>query len=226
MRLDSRRGTSARVTRRRSLPRAVAALAAASTLLVAVGPALADSSAWVSVNGGVAVEAYGEPEAGAAPVEDGDEDPVATGDTIVRSQLQFDVGVGTTPSAPIIVGGLLRISPTIGEYTDFALLVRGATEGFHKGPIGVAVDLGAYARADDQGSVGFVGDAVLGGPLGLQLTLGGHVGSEDEKGVIALLGVDLLRMTLYRESLLDWWPSPSRPDQDVAAGDDVSSASF
>jgi len=220
MRRKSRRGTSARVTRRRSSPRALAALAAASTLLVVAGPALADSSAWVSINGGVAIEAQPAVEATTATSAD---QAATDGETIVRSQLQFDVGVGTTPAAPIIVGGLFRISPTLGEYTDFALLVRGATEGFQKGPFGIAIDLGAYARADDQASVGFVGDAVLGGPLGLQLTLGGRIGSEEEKGAFALFGVDLLRMTLYRESLIDWWPNPSRPDQDVA---EVAATSF
>lgn len=189
-----------------------AALASIAAVLAAISPARADSSAWVSVNGGVSIEGQPAPDADES-VAPGEDESVG-GETLVRSQLQFDVGVGTTPKNPVIFGGLFRVSPTLGEHTDFALLLRGATEGFQSGPFGVAIDLGPYARAADQASVGFTGDAVIGGPLGLQLTLGGHFGSEEEKGATALLGVDLLRLTTYRESLLDWWPNPSRPDQD------------
>ncbi len=195
------------------LPRAIAALASLAALVAVASPAAADSSAWVSVNGGVTVEGK-EVDDVSETTTSADDDPLAHGETVVRSQLQFDVGVGTTPANPIIVGGLFRISPTIGEHTDFSLLLRGATEGFQTGPFGVAIDVGPYARADDEASVGLTGDAVLGGPMGLQLTLGGHFGSEGERGAMALLGVDMLRLTAFRESLLDWWPNPSRPDQD------------
>ena len=137
----------------------------------------------------------------------------------LRSQLSFDTGVGTSPAAPFIVGGIFRVAPTLGEHTDFSWSARVATRGFQTGPIGVALDVGMYARAGDVASIGLVGGPILGGPLGLQLAVMGHLGSEEEKGASALLGIDLLRLTMYRESLLDWWPNPLRPDEQPATVD-------
>jgi hypothetical protein len=216
------RDTPARVTRRAaspssrelSRPRSSRSRAAGAAALVAAlgapATALADTSAWASVSGGVALH-EGEP----AP--ESTTDAAASGEDQVAPQLQADVGVGTTSAAPVIVGGLLRVSPTFGQHTDFALVARGATRGFQTGPFGVALEAGGYARADDEASVGFVGGAVLGGPLGVQLTVLAHVGTTDEYGGSALLGVDLLRLTLYREDVVDWWPNPLPPEHDVTA---------
>jgi hypothetical protein len=186
------------------------AAAALLALLGASSPAWADATGWASISGGAAIKQ------GEVVLDDGT--PVASGDDggQVAPQLQFDAGVGTTPAAPFIFGGLFRISPTLGQRTDFAVMARAATHGFQTGPIGLALEAGGYARADDEASVGFVGGAVLGGPLGVQLTVLAHVGTTDEYGGAALLGLDLLRLTIYREDLLDYWPNPFPPERDVA----------
>jgi hypothetical protein len=196
----------ARVTNRRAplaLPLA-AATALASTAIA--GAARADATGWASASGGVAYLA----PAASIPDADGEREEL-------RSQLAFDVGVGTSPASPIIVGGLFRVSPTIGELTDFSWVLRGANRTFQSGPIGIALDVGFYARADEEASIGLVGGPIVGGPLGLQLAIQGHLGSEDELGASALLGVDLLRLTMYREDLLEWWPNPAIPDKDRAS---------
>lgn len=187
-----------------------AGLGIAALLAVTASPASAraDATGWASVNGGATL-------VGDEPVDEGSI-ALETGERIAPT-LQVDVGVGTTSDAPIIVGGLFRVSPTFGEHTDFAVLARGATEGFQTGPFGVALEAGGYARADEEASVGFVGGAVLGGPLGVQLSLLAHVGTADDWGASALLGIDLLRLTLYREDALPYWPNPLPPERDVAA---------
>ncbi len=191
-------------------PRTLLAGAAVVALLTAPAMARADATGWASFSGGAAIKQ------GDVVLEDGTEVPSGDDGGQVAPQLQFDVGVGTTPSAPIIVGGLFRISPTLGQRTDFSVVARGATHGFQTGPIGLALEAGAYARADDEASVGFVGGAVLGGPLGLQLSVLASFGTTDEYGGAALLGIDLLRLTIYRQDLLDYWPNPLPPDRDVA----------
>lgn len=122
--------------------------------------------------------------------------------------MSFDLGVGTTPEAAVILGGLFRLTPLFGEGSDLALTLRGATRGFQAGTFGVALDAGAYQRFWGAGSQGFVGGATLGLPLAIQIGVQAHVGTDDAFGVAALAGVDLVRLTIYRQSLLEWWPNP------------------
>lgn len=180
-------------------------------MTASAAPARADTTSWASVNGGVSLQ-QGDSVLLDAPASGTD-----VGEEQLAPQLQVDVGVGTTSAAPVIVGGLFRVSPAFGQHTDFALMARGATQGFQTGPIGVALEAGGYARADDEASVGFVGGAVLGGPLGVQLSVLAHVGTTDEYGGSVLLGVDLLRLTLFREDARSYWPNPLPPERDVTA---------
>jgi len=122
--------------------------------------------------------------------------------------LDFDIGVGTSPDGIVIVGGLFRVTPIFSQGADLGLATRVAMRGFQAGTFGLALDLGGYARAWGVGSVGFDGALTLGAPLGLELT--GHVmvGTNDTFGVGAVAGIDLLRLTIYRQTLLDWWPNP------------------
>lgn len=143
-------------------------------------------------------------------------------DPVVRASMAFDLGVGTSPLDDVIVGGLFRVAPIVEEGTDLMVLARGATRGFQTGDFGFAIDLGGYLRTFGEPSPGggFVGSFVFGGPLGLQLALSGHAGTGEAFGGSATLGLDLLRLTVYRQSLLEWWPNPSSPSTptDVARG--------
>ena len=180
-------------------------LAAAAGLLAALAwaaPARADTSAWIFTGGG----AMGWKQGG--------------GDFTVNGALSFDIGVGTTPDAPFIVGGLFRMTPILGSGTDLGLLGRVATRGFQASQLGLALDAGGYARFWGVGSTGFTGAVTLGAPLGLTLSLQGGVGTNDALAFGAVAGLDLLRLTVYRQSLLDWWPNPSpaqEPQKDAGA---------
>ncbi len=171
----------------------------AFALALSSATAHADTSAWASLSAGPSVLSH-----------DG-------GEATLRAAMAFDAGVGTSPKEPLVFGGLFRISPTIEEGTDLSLVARGATRGFQTGDFGLAVDLGAYLRTFGPSSGGFVGGVVLGAPPGLQLSVLGHVGGAEAFGVSTLLGVDLLRLTVYRQSLLEWWPNPSSPSEIVAS---------
>jgi len=176
----------------------VVGLASALGVTLFAQSAHADASAWVSVNGGTAVYSM-----------DG-------GDVVARGMMAFDAGVGTSPTAPFLVGGIFRVAPIIEDGVDVYFLARGATGGFQTGDFGVAVDLGGYLRSfgpesSPTPSGGFAGSVVIGAPLGLQLTLSGQVGTVATYGGSATLGIDLLRLTVYRQSLTEWWPNPSSP---------------
>jgi hypothetical protein len=174
-------------------------LLAPCSLLAALAwaaPARADASTWVFVGGG----AMGWRQGGS--------------DFTLDSALSFDMGVGTTPDAPFVFGGLFRMTPLLGTGTDLALLARAATYGFQASRFGVALDAGGYARFWGVQSTGFAGALTLGAPLGLTVSLQGSVGTNDALGFGVVAGIDLLRLTLYRQSLLDWWPNPS-PGQEI-----------
>lgn len=132
----------------------------------------------------------------------------AATDYTVSGALQIDVGVGTTPDGPVIVGGLFRLQPIFGSGADLGVLARGATRGFQAGGFGVAVDAGGYARTWGTDSFGFQGGLTIGAPLGFTLCLQGSVGSDSATAVGATLGFDFLRMTVYRQTMLEEWLNP------------------
>ncbi len=186
-------------------------LTAASLVGLATREAHAEATAWASFSAG----AVGFKQ--------------ATNSFALKSTLTIDGGVGTSPTKPFIFGGLFRVSPIIGAGTDLSLSLRGAMRSFQTGPFGIAVDAGAYLRTfgpDHVGSpapwalptVGFVGGVVLGGPLGTQLSLMGSGGQHSSFGVSASLGIDFLRLTRYRQSLLDRGPNPGSPGVVHTAG--------
>jgi hypothetical protein len=154
--------------------------------------ARADASSWFFVGGGPIVW-----KQGATAMDYG-----------VSAAMQIDVGVGTTPDAPFIVGGLFRLEPIFGSGADLGLLLRGATKGFQAGGFGVAVDAGGYARFWGDGSGGFQGGLTIGAPLGITLCLLGSVGSDSAKSFGVVAGIDFLRLTVYRQSMLDVWTNP------------------
>lgn len=126
----------------------------------------------------------------------------------VHPALQFDVGVGTTPDARFIVGGFYRLTTMIGMGTDMSVLLRGATSGFQAGGFGIALDAGGYARVWEPQSYGFTGGLTFGAPLGFTMSLSTSIGTNDGMALSAVLGIDFLRLTVFRRSMLEAWPNP------------------
>jgi hypothetical protein len=107
-----------------------------------------------------------------------------------------------------VVGGVFKTLTFFGRGTDLALTFRTATGGFVRGGFGVALDLGGYERFWETGSEGFIGALVLGAPLGLQLTATTQQGTNDLHAYTATLGIDFLRLTVYRNVGGGYWPNP------------------
>jgi hypothetical protein len=160
--------------------------------------AKADVASWLFVGGGVTqIGKFGA-------------------DNTYKPTLRLYTGMGTDPSRPFILGGLARIDTMFGRGTDLTVALRMADNGFVNGKWGVAFDLGAVARYWGSYNV-FGGSATIvgGGPWGLQLELGGLLASRDTQGFSAILGIDLARLTVYRQSGTSWWKNtfPAvRPD--------------
>lgn len=189
----------------RTIACCLAALAS-TAVLAAPAPARADASTWVFLGGGALMWKQSHDQS------------FNPGGTMV-----IDGGVGTTPDAPVIFGGLMRVQPIFNGGVDVSLLTRVATRGFQIGGFGVAVDLGFYGRAWGSQSIGFHGSASLGLPLGFTLMVQTLTGTDKAISVGAVAGLDLLRLTLYRQTLLKWWQNPSSPGkQSIGA----SSAGF
>jgi len=164
------------------------------------------TNGWLNLGGGVLVDKHGDLDLAGEEI-----DPRLT------SLMQIDCGVGTDAIGPVILGGLFRVQPVFEHGADLALLARVATTGFQTSYIGVAFDAGLYQRWWGYESTGFLGEAVLGGPLGLQLSAMGTVGSNSTWGFGTALGIDLARLTVHRDHLLDWWPNPKASDAIGAA---------
>lgn len=186
-----------------AFPAIMSALAA----IAAASPALADTSAWMFVGGGV----LGWKQEGLAHRPSG--------------TMLIDVGVGSSPDARFIVGGLFRIQPIFNGGADIALLARACTHGFQAGDWGVAIDAGGFARAWGNRSIGFSGGFSLGMPLGFTLAVQSEIGTDSAVAFGVVGGLDLLRLTIYRRTLLKWWQNPS-PGKRTAASSVGEATSF
>ncbi len=124
------------------------------------------------------------------------------------ASLEMEAGVGTPPSGPLTVGGLLHVQTHFSQGTDLGVLGRLATRGFVLGDWGAALDLGGYARFWGRGSTGGLGKLVLGAPWGIQLGLGGGVGTKDARFFGVPLGIDFARLSVFRTVGENWFPNP------------------
>jgi hypothetical protein len=182
------------------------ALGLSLTALTVGSKAHADTSAWMFAGAG----ALGVRPAKPCPSPPSPTDPKCEPASFTAtSALTFDMGIGTTPDGPVIVGGLLRVQPLLGNWTDLAILARAATHGFQASAFGLAVDAGVFARFWGEKCAGFMGELTLGAPLGFQLSIQAMVGTKSTLGFGAVAGIDLLRLTLYRQTMLDHWQNPS-----------------
>jgi hypothetical protein len=196
----------------RKLP-ALVAIACSSAAFAVAAPAFADSSAWVFVG------------AGALGWKQEQNLTYTTSPTMV-----VDGGVGTSPDGRVIFGGLFRFQPVFGNGNgiDMSILTRLCTHGFQSGAWGVAVDLGGFGRYWGNRSVGFSGSISLGMPLGFTLMIQTEAGIDHAFSFGAVAGIDLLRLTLYRQTLLNWWqnPSPAWKNEKTVAPTADSGAAF
>lgn len=125
------------------------------------------------------------------------------------SSMRLQMGIGSDPSHPFIVGGLFSLEPHFGYGSDLALSVRTASRGYVNGQFGLALDLGGYERFwGEQGSAGGTGTLWLGAPWGLCLGVGASVGTHDAREFSAIFGLDFARLTVYRNSGTSWFMNP------------------
>lgn len=177
-------------------------LFAAATLAPLLTPstARADVTSWLALGGGYSLQ-YGTPE--------------SRTDRAVT--LSYSLGVGSSPRASWVVGGILRGTSLLSMGTDLGLAARVATGGFARGQWGAAFDAGVVGRWWRHGDYGdyplrFV--LTGGAPWGLQLAVGADVasvsGGTPGRGFFGLIEIDLLRVTVMRQGATDaWWRNPA-----------------
>lgn len=171
----------------------------ACALAALSSPARADTSSWLAVGGGAGVKR--------------DE---AAGRFDTAGALSFSLGVGTTPLASFVGGGLIRSTTYFGLGTDLGFSLRAATGGFARGDWGLALDAGPMWRSWSRSSSGrapLQATLWVGAPWGLGLGVGGDIvdlaGQATAPGVLALLEMDLLRLTVNRQGSTDrFWENP------------------
>ncbi len=122
--------------------------------------------------------------------------------------LAIEVGMGTSPARPLVLGGMFKLQTLFGDGTDLGLALRLATRSFVTGDFGLAVDAGPYRRFWGEGSTGGQAALVLGAPWGITLSVGGGIGSNDARQFGATLGLDFARLTVYRLAGESWFPNP------------------
>lgn len=169
--------------------RRLSSLSVAAALLTLGGEARADMAAWLSVG-------FGPSRLQAAGV-----------DPHWRYHLPFDVGMGAPPSLPVFVGVGARIDPYFLDGFDYAAYARVATRSYVTGNWGVALDGGGYFRRFAPGSTGWLTTLNIGGPWGFVLSGNYETGSNDAKTTSITLGIDLLRLTVFRLSGEQQWPN-------------------
>jgi hypothetical protein len=165
------------------------------------GSASADVSSWFAAGGG-----YG--------LKHND----VTGKYRSAGSATFSVGVGSDPLSSVVIGGIARGTTYIGLGTDVGVAVRVASGGFARGQWGLALDAGPMWRIMGDGEYGrwpLSAMIIAGAPWGLQLGVGGELlrfagSGAQARGIVAVLEMDLLRLTVMRQGATDrLWENPS-----------------
>jgi hypothetical protein len=171
------------------LPLRLAVLVALLAGSLPAAEAQAEVSSWLSLAGGAARVGRSD---GSSPI---------------RLQFPINVGVGLQPSLPVTVGVGVHLTPYGGEGVDYGAYLRAATQGYVLGGFGVALDAGAYARSFDGGRGGLLGVLNLGVPWGGVIAVNYGRSGEGEQTVGATVGIDFLRLTVYRLAGEQQWPN-------------------
>jgi hypothetical protein len=172
----------------------------AALALFAPAVARADVTSWLALGGGYALEKSD-----------------SAGRTDRAVALSYSLGVGSSPRADWVFGGILRGTSLLSLGTDLGLAARATTGGFARGQWGVALDagvVGRWWRGGDYGNYPLRFVLTGGAPWGFQLALGADVasvsGGTPAHGYFAVLEIDLLRLTVMRQGATDaWWRNPS-----------------
>jgi hypothetical protein len=151
--------------------------------------ARAEASSWLSVSGGAAST------------------QTDSHSSAWRFALPFNLGVGTTPSQALILGLGFRMTPLFQEGVDFGAYIRGANQGYVVGGFGLALDVGTYVHKFGDGSAGLYAAANLGIPWGGVVTVLFERGGSNFQSVGATVGIDFLRLTVYRLAGRQEWPN-------------------
>ncbi|MCL2726104.1 MAG: hypothetical protein FWD69_16885 [Polyangiaceae bacterium] len=178
----------------------IVSAAAAIICIMHASAARADVTSWLSASGGYSMQ----------------HDSLRNA-TNSAAAMSLAVGMGTSPRKAVVVGGLFRTTTYFGLGTDLNLSARVATQGFARGEWGAAVDVGPTLRLWNRGDSGRLpihGMLILGAPWGLELAVGGDVwsftGEPFARGFVAVIGVDLLRLTVMRQgSTTHYWENPA-----------------
>jgi len=194
---------------KRTLPALVAATAAATFL---TSTAHAEPSAWLSGGAGLAIQ-----QRATTLDASGVALPSGEAGTETRPAMSFALGVGTTPAARFVVGGVFRVTTFFAQGTDVSIGPRFATGGFARGDFGLALDLGVAFRTYKDGIYGRVpvqAVVLFGVPFGLQAGLGVQAfsldGGNQTAGAFAMIELDVLRLTVLRQgSSTRFWENPS-----------------
>jgi hypothetical protein len=188
----------------RSLLRPALGAAACLAALLAPREARADVSSWMAVGGGYTGQFL---RSSSSTSFSSDWVPA----------IDYSMGVGSSPLAPAVIGGMIRGATYVGLGTDIGLAARVSTGAFARGDWGAAFDLGLSWRYWQQSTYGeWPVQAVLTGgtPWGFQLALGAQVssvpGGQPADGFFAVIEIDLLRLTVMRQGSSEpWWYNPA-----------------
>jgi hypothetical protein len=185
----------------------VLGLAAGGLAAAVPREARADVSSFMAVGGGYTGQFLRQSSSGGTSAFSSDWVPA----------IDYSIGVGSSPLASGVLGGMIRGQTFVGLGTDIGLAARVCTGAFARGDWGVAFDLGAAWRSWQQSTYGeWPVQAVLTGgtPWGLQLAVGAQVasvpGAQPADGFFAAIEIDLLRLTVMRQGSSEpWWYNPS-----------------
>jgi hypothetical protein len=174
------------------------ALLFASTAALSTESARADVTSWLGVGGGAAVERNHD-----------------THKSTTVPTMTYSIGVGSSPLASVVVGGLLRGTTLFDRGTDLGLTARVCSGGFARGDWGIALDAGALWRPwlSEYGEWPLQAVVTGGSPWGFQIALGTNLasvsGGTPAQGVFAAIELDLLRFTVMRQGSSErWWYNP------------------
>lgn len=159
------------------------------TSVLWVTSAHAEISSWFSI------------AAGASRIESSE------GPSHFRFQLPLEAGVGFQPSLRIIPGAGFKMTPIFGEGVDYGPYLRVATQGYVLGGFGAALDGGAYLRSFDNKRGGLMGTLHLGIPWGGVISVNYAYGMGGEQTIGGSIGIDFLRLTVYRLAGEEQWPN-------------------
>lgn len=173
----------------------------ALAILTHAPAALADVSSWLALGAGYSLHR-----------------PDPAGSDARALLMSTSLGVGSTPTHPVIVGGVLRMVNHFSVGTDLGLSARIASRSFVRGDWGLAFDGGVVARTWSDRSFGrypVQATATFGAPFGFQFAVGAdlwdlYAAAPSARGVFGVFELDLLRLTVMRSGdTTTLWPNPS-----------------